>query len=123
MSMSHLPEAQVKPTEAHATLPHKDYETHGAGHPGPREYITIAVILAVLTAIEVGVYYIDFLKPVQIPIFGVLAVTKFSLVAMFFMHLKFDNRFFSVVFVTGLLLACTVFLVILTVLRIFFAAP
>jgi cytochrome c oxidase subunit 4 len=114
MSMSQASETE---SAAHGSAPHGAHET---GHPGPREYVAIAVILAAITAVEVVVYYIPFLRPIQMPIFGVLSLTKFALVAMFFMHLKFDNRFFSVIFVTGLLLACFVFLVVLTMLRIFF---
>jgi cytochrome c oxidase subunit 4 len=109
MSMSQTAETEPAPHAGHQT-----------GHPGQREYVAIALILAGITAVEVAVYYISFLKPVQIPIFGVLSLTKFAMVALFFMHLKFDNRFFSVVFVTGLLLACIVFLIFLTMLRIFF---
>lgn len=92
-----------------------------AGHPGPKEYVAIAVILAAITGIEVAVWYISALGGIQIPIFLVLSATKFALVAMFFMHLKFDSRFFSVIFVTGLLVAVGVFLVFLTMVHVFFA--
>jgi cytochrome c oxidase subunit IV len=114
MSMSPASETEAA---VHGSATHGAHET---GHPGPREYVAIAVILAAITAVEVAVYYIPFLQPIQMPIFGVLSLTKFALVAMFFMHLKFDSRFFSLVFVTGLLLACFVFLIVLTMLRIFF---
>jgi len=117
MSISQTPETEP------ALAVETGHGAHPSGHPGQREYVAIALILAGITAVEVLVYYISFLRPVQMPIFGVLSLTKFAMVALFFMHLKFDNRFFSVVFVTGLLLACAVFLVILTMLRIFFAAP
>jgi cytochrome c oxidase subunit 4 len=45
----------------------------------------------------------------------VLSAAKFTLVVMFFMHLKFDSRIFSGVFMAGLVLAAfmTVALVIL----------
>lgn len=94
--------------------------THHKGHPGPKEYVAIAVVLAIITGIEVAVYYIDFLKPVLPPVLIVLSVAKFALVALFFMHLKFDSRFFSVVFAFGILLAVSVFVVVLTMLRVFF---
>jgi len=48
-----------------------------------------------------------------------LAVTKFALVAMWYMHLKFDSRFFSALFVGGLLAAVTVFVVVLLTFRVF----
>ncbi len=90
------------------------------GHPGAKEYVAIAAVLAVITAVEVAIYYIPAMRPVLPPILIVLSLTKFSLVAMFFMHLKFDSRFFSVVFVTGILVAVAVFIVFLTMLRVFF---
>lgn len=99
---------------------HDAAERH-VGHPGPKEYVAIAAILAIITAVEVAVYYIHALQPVLAPILIVLSLTKFVLVAMFFMHLKFDSRFFSVVFVTGLLVAVGVFVVFLTMIRVFFA--
>ena len=35
---------------------------HGGRHPGPKEYIRIAIILAAITAAEVAVYYIEGFK-------------------------------------------------------------
>jgi cytochrome c oxidase subunit 4 len=109
----------VAPTDT-STHVETDTNARHAGHPGPRQYIAIAVILAVITAIEVAVYYIGALESVHTPIYIVLSISKFALVAMFFMHLKFDSRFFSAIFVTGLLLAVGVFLVFLTMIRVFF---
>lgn len=83
---------------------------HQGVHPGYAEYVKIAVILAVLTLIEVGVYYVDALEDVLIPILVGLATLKFALVAMWFMHLKFDSRLFSVTFVGGIILAAAVFI-------------
>ncbi|MFP5297880.1 MAG: hypothetical protein ACLGHL_02705, partial [Actinomycetota bacterium] len=48
----------------------------------------------------------------------VFAVIKFSYVARWFMHLKFDERVFRMLFVTGLLTALAVFAIVLT---LFFA--
>src|SRR5688572_9587185 len=67
-------------------------------HPGQAEYIRIAVILGVVTAVEVAIVYIQFLRPVLVPILLVLGAVKFALVVMFFMHLKFDNRLFTFLF-------------------------
>lgn len=92
---------------------------HGV-HPGPAEYIKIAVALAVITALEVTVYYVSALQGILVPLLLFLSVVKFSLVALFFMHLKFDSRLFSAMFVVGILLAVMVFVVVLTMLRVFF---
>jgi cytochrome c oxidase subunit IV len=71
-------------------------------HPGPRQYITIAVILTAITAIEVAVYYVDALRPILGPILIVLSAVKFAIVVMYYMHLKFDARLFSGMFLFGL---------------------
>ncbi len=66
-----------------------------------RNYIAVFVALAVLTAIELGVNYL----PVpRIPVLVPLALAKATLVAMFYMHLKYDRRVFSLVFVMGILM-------------------
>lgn len=93
---------------------------HGA-HPGPAEYIKIALTLAAITAIEVTIYYVSALQGVLVPLLLFLSIVKFSLVALFFMHLKFDSRLFSAMFVVGIMLAVMVFVVVLTMLRVFFA--
>ena len=43
----------------------------------------------------------------------VLSATKFSMVVLWFMHLKFDNRIFSTMFILGFILALSVFTVAL----------
>ena len=52
-----------------------------------------------------AIYYIEQIAPLLAPILIVLSALKFALVAMFFMHLKFDNRLFTSLFVGGLILA------------------
>jgi hypothetical protein len=48
----------------------------------------------------------------------VLAILKFSLVAAFFMHLKFDSPMLRRVFVAGIILAAVVYTVALLTLRV-----
>ena len=79
-----------------------------ADHPTPLTYVKIAAILAIITAIEVAIFYVEALQSVIKPIFIILSGGKFALVAMFYMHLKFDNRLFSMLFVGGLILAMIV---------------
>ena len=74
-------------------------------HPGPMKYIQIAVVLTLITAVEVTVYYIHPLRPVLPPILIALSAVKFALVVMFYMHLKFDSRLFTAMFVFGLITA------------------
>lgn len=90
-------------------------------HPTPARYTVIALILGVITIVEVVIVYLDFLRPVLLPLLGVLSITKFAMVAMFFMHLRFDDRLFSVLFVGGLLLASLVLVALMTLFGVFFA--
>jgi cytochrome c oxidase subunit 4 len=82
-------------------------------HPGPRQYVNIAIILAIVTGAEVAIYYISAVEDFLIPLLIVFSAIKFVLVVSWFMHLKFDNRIFRRLFVAGLALAFSVFAVVL----------
>ena len=87
-------------------------------HPTPAKYVAIALILAAVTIVEVAIVYIDFLGGIVGPVRVILSAAKFALVAMFFMHLRFDNRLFSTMFVGGLLLAVGVLITLLALFRV-----
>ena len=84
-------------------------------HPQARQYMVIAAILTVLTIIEVAVFYIEAIRrgPLLAPILLVLSAVKFALVVMFYMHLKFDPRLFSSLFVGPLLIAAGIIISLL----------
>ena len=82
-------------------------------HPGAKEYLGIAVILTVITAVEVAVFYIPAMKPMLVPTLLTLSAVKFALVAMFYMHLKFDSRLFSWLFVVPMLVMAAIVLALL----------
>jgi cytochrome c oxidase subunit IV len=103
-------------TQTEAPLPPEDVH-----HPGPRQYVVIALVLAVLTALEVGLFYMDFIpNPVATGALMILMVLKFSLVGLWFMHLRFDSRIFRRLFITGIILALTVFTIVLLTFGVFF---
>ncbi len=77
-------------------------------HPGIRTYVMIAVVLAIITAAEVAVAYVPALRPVLVYILVTLSAAKFILVVMYYMHLKFDSRIFSTVFLAPFTLAVVV---------------
>jgi cytochrome c oxidase subunit 4 len=87
-----------------------------AGHPGEAEYIKVGLFLAVLTLIEVVIYYFNIPRNLFIVILLALSAVKFTAVVMFFMHLKFDSRLFTTAFVTGMVLAASIFSVVLVTL-------
>jgi cytochrome c oxidase subunit IV len=69
-------------------------------HPSNRIYWIIGLILTVLTGIEIAAYYVeDQLGGVAAPLILVLSAAKFILVAMFYMHLKYDSRVFTGIFI------------------------
>jgi len=72
------------------------------GHPNALRYVQIAVVLSVLTMVEIGVYYLRDLHVYLTAILLVLSTVKFILVVAFYMHLKFDNKLFTYLFVLGL---------------------
>jgi len=74
-------------------------------HPGATTYLIIAAFLVVLTAMEITVFYVHALRPVLVPVLIVLAAAKFALVAMFYMHLKYDKWLLTGVFVFPLMIA------------------
>jgi len=94
-------------------------EAHGAGHPSPKEYVRIGLILAVLTALEVAASYTGVSGSILIPTLFVLAVIKFALVVLWFMHLRFDDRRYARFFVMGLAGASILYLIVLISFRIF----
>ncbi len=88
-------------------------------HPGERQYIGIALILAVITAIEVAFSYIDAVEPILAPSLIFMSIVKFFMVVAWFMHLRFDSNLFTRMFVSGLMLAVGVYLVTLATFRFF----
>jgi cytochrome c oxidase subunit 4 len=92
---------------------------HGA-HPTDAQYIKIAGILAAITAAEVGVYYIKSgLKDGFAPLLIVMAAIKFFIVGSYFMHLRFDNRVLRRLFVTGIVLAIIIYIIVFLLLGVF----
>lgn len=93
-------------------------ETHD--HPSDSKYIKIALILGVLTALEVGTYYIEEeLGAALIPILMAMMIVKFWIVAAFFMHLRFDSKLFSRVFVAGVILSVAVYVAMIATFEFF----
>ncbi len=81
-------------------------------HPTPRQYVAIAGILVVLTAIEVSLYYLD-IGGLNTFALIVLMLLKFTLVVAFYMHLRYESGFLRRLFAAGLAVAGTVYLIVL----------
>ena len=100
--------------------------THEHAHPGPALYLRVAVILFVMTALEVLAFEVshrpgmplhELVQPLLNWILIILSAAKFALVAMFYMHLKQDSKLFTNLFVWPIVLAA-VLILMLIVLKI-----
>ncbi len=79
-----------------------------AGHHEPSKfhiYIQIAMILAVITGTEVVLVYMPIVKWLVVTALVVLSAVKFMFVIFFFMHLRWDKVFCTILFFIGLILA------------------
>src|SRR5262245_1070467 len=112
--------------DAHAThAPEED------AHPSASVYAKVGLVLFILTALEVGLYEITYgehagpsasaIQPFFIPLLLLMSAGKFALVAMFYMHLKQDNRLFTGVFVFPLIIATVIILALIVLMAYHFA--
>jgi cytochrome c oxidase subunit 4 len=65
-------------------------------NPPARNYTLVLVGLLILTVITVGLSKVDMGRPGNIVVGLLVAVIKASLVVMFFMHLKYEHRWWAV---------------------------
>lgn len=89
-------------------------------HASPFQYVMIAVVLCVLTAVEVGMYYLEGEIPTAllVGILLALALVKFVMVASLYMHLASDKPIFKRFFITGGIGAVVLYTIVLTTLHI-----
>jgi cytochrome c oxidase subunit IV len=92
-------------------------------HPSDAHYIKIALVLAAFTAAETATYYIPFLEEHHgwlLVVLMPMMIIKFGMVAWYFMHLKSDSRLFSQIFVSGIVLASIVYIIVLLTFQAIF---
>jgi cytochrome c oxidase subunit IV len=107
---------QLTETEAYAARRHRGRTVR---HPSPKEYVRIAIILALITGAEVGIYYLDISRGLLIPLLFAFAAIKFALVVLWFMHLRFDSRTYARFFMLGFAGAITLYVIVLLTFRAF----
>ncbi|MFQ6027203.1 MAG: cytochrome C oxidase subunit IV family protein [Dehalococcoidia bacterium] len=86
------------------------HEAHDPHHPTFKQYVIVAVFLFVITAIEFLIIVPDNNKGAgwTIAPLAILSIIKFGTVIGFYMHLKFDNKLFTWIFLGGLALGTAV---------------
>jgi cytochrome c oxidase subunit IV len=84
---------------------------HAEGsHATTKDYLIIFGILFAITVVEIGAIFVKAPLVVMYTLVGGLAIVKFVMVVAYFMHLKFDSKILTFLFVSGLVVAtCTLF--------------
>ena len=94
--------SQDRPSEA-------DHTAMGIAHEHPRwsTYWKVALILTLITAVEVWIYYIPGIvaSRVFVPALLIMSAVKFITVVLFYMHLRYDHRLFRALFTGPLIIA------------------
>lgn len=102
---------------------------HEHSHPTAATYVRIAVVLFILTALEVYAYELahhesgalaELVKGIFVPALIVLSAAKFILVGAYYMHLKTDDRLLSWVFLFSLLIATVVIVGLMVLFKYLF---
>ena len=92
-----------------ADAAHHDDDHHGLSHVASlKVLIGTGGTLLMLTLVTVLATRVDFGANINLALAMFIAVTKATLVILFFMHLKYDRLFHTVVFV-GAILAASLF--------------
>jgi cytochrome c oxidase subunit 4 len=119
--------------DAHASSSHG--AAHGGGHAGAaahpggghaslKTYINVAIVLAIITAIEVATLYVPGIPSgILVTSLLLMSIVKFFLVVGFFMHLKYDANVMRAVFVGPLILSILIILAIMALFSAFILLP
>ena len=78
-------------------------------HPTWSTYWKVAVVLTVITGVEVWIYYIPSFVASRlfVPSLLIMSAVKFVTVVAFYMHLRYDHKLFRVLFTGPLIIAAT----------------
>jgi cytochrome c oxidase subunit IV len=103
MAHEHVP--ANPPTDSHAAAHGHEPAEHP--HPTWSTYWKVALVLTVITIIEVWAYYIPQFVASRafVPSLLIMSAAKFVIVVMFYMHLKYDHRLFRLLFTGPFIIA------------------
>ncbi|HET7145301.1 MAG TPA: cytochrome C oxidase subunit IV family protein [Anaerolineales bacterium] len=83
----------------------------------PVSYLGIFILLAVFTLVETLASYLQ-QTAIKFPVLIALSLVKAVLVLLYFMHLKFDSRIFSYLFIAGCVLSIPLILIMMIVMPV-----
>jgi cytochrome c oxidase subunit 4 len=99
-------------------------ESHGGGHASVRTYVNVAIVLAIITAIEVATLYIPGIpNSLLVGSLLVMSTIKFALVVGFFMHLRYDHNIMRSFFIGPLFIAICIILALMALFSAFILLP
>jgi cytochrome c oxidase subunit 4 len=108
--------------EAHAAP--SAQPAHGGGHATVKTYLQVAVVLAIITAIEVATLYVPGIPNTLLVVtLLVMSALKFYLVVGFFMHLKYDSGIMRSLFVGPLVIAILIILALMALFGAYILLP
>ena len=87
---------------------HVDHHSMGEVHEHPtwKQYKWVALILTLITVVEVWIYYTPFKESrLFVPALLIMSAVKFAIVVMYYMHLKYDHKLFRALFTGPLIVA------------------
>lgn len=87
-----------------------EHDATAQHHPSEYTYIKIAVVLSIITIVEVAIWYMESVRSILVPALVILSLIKFVLVIGYFMHLKFDDRLLGWTFAFALIVSLAVYL-------------
>ena len=115
--------------ESHSAVDHQQHghapAAHGGGgHATTKTYVNVAIILAIITAIEVATLYIPGI-PNSLLVASLIgmSVVKFVLVVGFFMHLRYDHNIMRSLFIGPLIIAICIILALMALFSAFILLP
>lgn len=85
-------------------------------HPPLNFWVRLAIILAIITAVEVAIYYVPALEDMLVPLLIVLSAIKFVAVVWYFMHLKYDDKLLTGIFGAALVISIIMFIALWVVM-------
>ncbi|HEY7040039.1 MAG TPA: cytochrome C oxidase subunit IV family protein [Methylomirabilota bacterium] len=99
--------------------------THeGGGHATVRTYINVAIVLAIITALEVATLYVPGIPNfLLVGSLLVMSAVKFFLVVGFFMHLRYDHPILRALFVGPLIIAICIIVAVMALFSAFILLP
>jgi cytochrome c oxidase subunit 4 len=105
--------------DSHSPVP---AEAHA--HPSRfHTYVQIAMTLAVITGVEILMVFLPFASWVVVTVLVTLSAVKFLFVIFFFMHLRWDKVFCTILFFIGLILGGGTMAALLTLFKMTAAIP